>query len=318
MVSIITPVYNRERYIEECIRSVQAQSYQDFEIVIVDDGSTDKTTEICSKLAAEDTRIKLLTGEHKGVSAARNIALDAAQGEYVFFLDSDDVIYPMLLETLVLAMQNSGAALGGSAVLQVSEQNWFEVQKKLKEPPVTGETYFEPHENATKVILGGYSPFSCIGGVMMRRNFIGHTKFQTSLYIGEDYYFIYENLIKGADCIFLKPKWYYVRNHAHNISWDYSFDGFWTRFLRRKLVWESEESFGRTEYAAKQKRDAFGCFVRCIKKNKPYSQDNKKMRQVMKAHKSNIFPILNKKEQLLYWIYTHAPFATALLFRLKG
>ena len=76
LISVITPVYNRELYIEECINSVLAQSYQKFEIIIVDDGSTDKTYEICRSLALNDDRIKLFAANHGGVSAARNRAIE--------------------------------------------------------------------------------------------------------------------------------------------------------------------------------------------------------------------------------------------------
>ncbi len=78
LISVIIPVYNREKVIEECIDSVFAQSYQNFEIVIVDDGSTDSTLQICKRLAEKDERIKLFVAGHGGVSAARNIALDKA------------------------------------------------------------------------------------------------------------------------------------------------------------------------------------------------------------------------------------------------
>lgn len=100
-VSVIISVYNRENYIEECLLSVLEQSHKDFEIVLVDDGSTDNTLAICEALAEKEPRIKIIKGEHKGVSAARNLALDNAIGEYLFFLDSDDTIHPLLLEALV-------------------------------------------------------------------------------------------------------------------------------------------------------------------------------------------------------------------------
>ena len=104
-VSVIIPVYNREQYVEECIQSLQKQTHQNMEIILIDDGSSDNTVQICSRMATEDPRILLLTMEHGGVSAARNKGLDTAKGKYIFFLDSDDVIHPLLLETLVEGME---------------------------------------------------------------------------------------------------------------------------------------------------------------------------------------------------------------------
>ena len=315
LVSVIIPVYNRENVIEECVNSVFAQSYQDFEIVIVDDGSTDGTYEICKGLAAKDERIKLFASEHGGVSAARNIALDEASGEYVFFLDSDDVIYPLILETLVFGMKNSDASISGSRIASVSEARWEKVRERISETPVSGEAQYVTNEEALWAIFHSNSPLSCIGGVMMKKEFIGDTKFKTDLFIGEDYYFIYENLIKGASCVFLEPKWYYVRNHNNNSSWNYTFDGFWTRFFRRELVWKSEAALGREEFANIQKRDAFSCFITCVRRNRPYSLDSKKMRKVIKQYKKEIYPALLGKARVMCFLYLYFPATSAILLK---
>lgn len=317
LVSVIIPVYNRENVIEECINSVLAQSYQDFEIVIVDDGSTDGTYEICKGLAAKDERIKLFAGEHGGVSAARNIALDKTSGEYVFFLDSDDVIYPLLLGTLASGIKENRASIAATCVVNVSQARWEKVREKIAENPVHGETKYFTNEEALYSIFHSKSPLSCIGGVMMKKELIGDTKFRTDLFIGEDYYFIYQNLIKGASCVFLEPKWYYVRNHSDNSSWNYTFDGFWTRFYRRKLVWESEEALGREEFANIQKRDAFSCFTNCVRYNRPYSADSKKMRKVIKEHKKEIYPALLGKAKIVYLLYLYFPKMADMLFGIK-
>ena len=124
LVSVIIPVYNRQGYIEECVRSVFAQSHQNIEILLVDDGSTDQSVSICEGLAREDARVRLVESAHGGVSAARNKGLDLAQGEYVFFLDSDDVIHPRLIEALADGLSSSGAAMAGSHVINVWEKNW--------------------------------------------------------------------------------------------------------------------------------------------------------------------------------------------------
>ena len=92
MVSIITPAYNSEKFIAETILSVLAQSYQDWEMIIVDDGSTDRTSEIVSSFQEKDSRIKYFyNATNKGSAFSRNIALQKAQGEWIAFLDSDDL-----------------------------------------------------------------------------------------------------------------------------------------------------------------------------------------------------------------------------------
>ena len=90
MVSIVVPVYNAERYLGECIDSVVGQSYEDWELILVDDGSTDGSLAICREAAGHDRRIRVFSQANAGVSSARNVALSHAQGRYVLFLDSDD------------------------------------------------------------------------------------------------------------------------------------------------------------------------------------------------------------------------------------
>ena len=91
-VSIIIPVYNNEKYVEKCIRSVMEQTFRNIEIIIIDDGSQDDSVEILNRLAAEDKRIVLVHQENGGVAIARNRGLELAKGEYVTFIDGDDYV----------------------------------------------------------------------------------------------------------------------------------------------------------------------------------------------------------------------------------
>lgn len=93
-VSIIVPVYNAEKVISRCVDSILEQEYTDFELLLIDDGSTDSSGKICDKYAKEDTRVRVIHKENGGVSAARNLALEEARGTYLQFLDADDWITP--------------------------------------------------------------------------------------------------------------------------------------------------------------------------------------------------------------------------------
>lgn len=101
MISVVIPVYNVEKYLAECVDSVLNQSYTDYEIILVDDGATDSSGTMCDAYAQKDPRIRVIHQLNGGLSAARNTGLKAAQGEYVYFLDSDDYIEPQTLEHLV-------------------------------------------------------------------------------------------------------------------------------------------------------------------------------------------------------------------------
>ena len=99
-ISIIVPVYNIEKYIEKSVESLVNQTYKNIEIILIDDGSTDSSPQICDKLKKEDTRIKVIHQPNKGVSAARNAGLDAACGDYIGFCDGDDIADKDMFEFL--------------------------------------------------------------------------------------------------------------------------------------------------------------------------------------------------------------------------
>lgn len=99
-VSIIVPVYNTEEFIRTCLDSIIAQTFKDFEVIIIDDGSTDNCGKICDEYALEDNRIKVFHRKNHGISSTRNYGLSNAQGEFVCFVDSDDFIHPRMIEAL--------------------------------------------------------------------------------------------------------------------------------------------------------------------------------------------------------------------------
>ena len=100
-ISVIVPVYNTERYLASCLDSLLAQTFQDWEAICVDDGSTDECKNILQQYGLKDKRLKIIAQKNKGLSSARNAGLDYAKGEYVFFLDSDDIIPEYALEMML-------------------------------------------------------------------------------------------------------------------------------------------------------------------------------------------------------------------------
>ena len=99
MISIIVPVYKAEQYLRPCIDSILAQTYTDYELVLVDDGSPDNCGAICDEYATKDSRVKVIHQRNQGQAAARNAAVKMALGEWICFVDSDDVIHPQMLES---------------------------------------------------------------------------------------------------------------------------------------------------------------------------------------------------------------------------
>ena len=100
-LSIVIPIYNAERWLKDCIDSILTQDYQDYEIILIDDGSTDGSGEICESFATEDNRIKVLHIENGGLGNARNVGIENAKGEYILFVDADDEISKTCISSLL-------------------------------------------------------------------------------------------------------------------------------------------------------------------------------------------------------------------------
>lgn len=318
LISVILPVYNRQNVIEECIRSLQAQTYPHFEVLVIDDGSTDDTLQICRRLAEADNRIRLLPGAHAGVSAARNRGLDAATGAYVFFIDSDDVIHPHLFAAFMAGLAGTDARVAATQCAPVHQSNWPRVDAHIRAHMDPGETTYLTHEQTLKCLLTlGHSPFNFIGGTMFSAELVGNSRFREDLFIGEDFQFIYENIAKGASAVALKQKWYFNRIHGSNLSQNFDYDAFFSRFRRRELVWKSEEAAGRMEYARLQKRDALYMYLLCLKHTSAYSEDCRKMRQVLRSYKSTLWSAFPAKDKLLYLLGMYLPFTYVTLSKRK-
>lgn len=108
-ISVVIPVYNTESYIADCLASIHGQTCRDFEAIIVDDGSTDGSAGIAKEFARDDSRFRIVSQENKGLSEARNAGIDVAQGDWITFVDSDDMLAPNFLQALLDAARSTGA-----------------------------------------------------------------------------------------------------------------------------------------------------------------------------------------------------------------
>lgn len=151
MISVVIPVYKTEKYLRETVDSVKAQTFEDWEIVLVDDGSPDNAPAICDELADADPRISVIHKPNGGLSSARNAGIDAAAGRFVLFLDSDDILEPNALELGLGAMKQTV-----DAVIPLRYVKFFD----SGEPRVEclhipkGELTDDPREFAVKVLMG--------------------------------------------------------------------------------------------------------------------------------------------------------------------
>ena len=141
------PAYNAEKYIEEAIESILAQSYTDWELIIVDDGSADGTSDICDYFAQKDTRIRVIHKDNKGVSAQRNAGLMRAKGEYIAFADADDILPPNSLKVRV--------DLIGGVDLVIAGYELFDENGIIERMPARRRKCWNTHDAVKNIIAAG-------------------------------------------------------------------------------------------------------------------------------------------------------------------
>lgn len=202
-ISVIIPAYNAEEHIHIPLESLSEQSYKDFEIIVVNDGSTDKTSEIISSFTESLPTITLINQQNNGVSNARNNGLRQAKGEYVIFIDGDDKVEKNFLEALLQRLEETG---GNAAYCGFYK--WGDSACR-KEPECFSE------ENILKKRLMRKISFH-VGCLMIRRDFLLSEKifFNESLSLGEDLLFIYTLLCKTK--VFSVNKYLYHHLYRNN------------------------------------------------------------------------------------------------------
>src|SRR4051794_9695531 len=125
LVSVVVPIYNVAPYLRDCLDSVRSQSHRELQVILVDDGSTDNSAEIADEYVAMDSRFQLVRQANAGLSAARNTGIPYATGDYIAFLDSDDVLASFAYEVLVGAAEVSGSQLATGSVHRLSSRGHY-------------------------------------------------------------------------------------------------------------------------------------------------------------------------------------------------
>ena len=217
LLSIIVPVYDVERYLPKCIDSILAQTFTDFELILVEDGSPDNCPALCDAAAARDARIRVIHQKNGGLSAARNAGLDAARGEWIGFVDSDDYIAPEMYEALYKAVQSTGADLALCDYAEVDE---------------TGAPCLPPYTGLAQRIFTGRELLKRATNTMAqpawnklyRRDLVvqHHLEMNPALRIFEDFMFNLEYLRVARNIVAVpSPVYYYVRTKNSIVSQTY-------------------------------------------------------------------------------------------------
>ena len=175
MISVIVPVYNRKETLGRCVQSLRSQTYEELEIILVDDGSTDGSGALCTELSKEDVRIRVIRKENGGVSSARNAGIEAAKGDYLMFADSDDYVEPDMAEKMLKGIGDDDIAICGF-------HHHYQGRDIIRIPDVPGHS---GEENF--LALYGQGFLNMPWNKLYRRKLAG--KFDEDLSLGEDLLF---------------------------------------------------------------------------------------------------------------------------------
>lgn len=216
-VSVIVPVYNGENTIGRCLDSIMAQTFEDIEIIVVNDGSTDGTEGILKKIS--DSRLKIINTENQGQGLARNRGIDIATGEYLAFVDADDTICPDMIEKLFSAAREKGADMAQCDITDIYPDNSKRKQINLKNETVEigdkgyyTDMYFTPCVHSYEVC-----------NKLIRRGAVGNLRFRdTRKYFSEDLMFNLELISRLKRVTFISDALYnyyqHDKSHMHNNS----------------------------------------------------------------------------------------------------
>ena len=207
VISIIVPVYNVEEYLEECLESIYHQTYTNIEVILVNDGSTDASRDICERFCQKDSRFKLINQENQGLSEARNVGVRASIGEYIFFVDSDDVVKVNILEILLSFMAEDIDIVGCSYSHQKEE---LELQNK-------SNVVFQGDSNEAIFSCINYGRVNSLAWAKLyRRRIVEEVPFLKGL-LYEDTYTGIVNLKYIRKMIVIDTIGYYYRTRSNSI-----------------------------------------------------------------------------------------------------
>lgn len=204
-ISVIVPVYNVEAYLERCVGSILQQTYTHFELILINDGSTDSSGQICDHLASQYENIKVYHIENAGVSNARNMGIQLATGSWVTFIDSDDFVTQDYLATLASAVEGVNVGFVIAPLHHIKNGIVTDL------PPHSGKTELWSTEETMKELLMTTRTSFFPVAKLLKRDLLADEKFNTNYHLAEDALFLTELLLKTrCSCVFIdKPVYYY-------------------------------------------------------------------------------------------------------------
>lgn len=251
-ISIIVPVYNARPYLATLVGSILNQTHQNFEVILVDDGSTDGSADVCDAVAERDSRIRVIHKKNEGQSAARNAGLAIASGEYIAFADHDDLLHPRMYEYMMAAMKKYNTQVCACDFRNVDQQDMDAICFDMEQPAVS---VVEQREWLHDLFRPTWR--TPIWNKLYHRSVLSDIQFGTYR-LGEDNMLSYQVLKKAGRTAFVHMPLYFQRMHGDN----FEFTGirYFTDLLRAKeTILRDVKSCFPEEYSRFQKLFLYEC-----------------------------------------------------------
>ena len=223
-ITVIVPVYNTAKFLRRCVESIFAQTYDNLEIILVDDGSTDDAPGICDDLASQDPRVRVVHQENRGLSGARNTGLDLASSDHIMFLDSDDEMLPAMVETLWYIMQKTGADITQcdfTEIIEGASSSEIQREKAFRRDSV-GEIHLLRGRDKLTACLENWR-FVVQWNKLFRREIFDGLRFPEGRY-HEDEYVIYRELLAADLVAYTEQSFHLYYRHQASITWNPSME----------------------------------------------------------------------------------------------
>lgn len=301
-VSIIVPVYNSGAYLSPCIESILRQTYENIEILLIDDGSADDSLAICRQYADADVRIRVIPQEHQGVSAARNAGMEVMSGEYFAFVDSDDVLTDDAVDLLLTDIVRHRADMASAVYDTVLPDG------RVLNPYEDHACCVYSGTEMLRLSLAGDRQTASAGAKLFRRSVFGGVRFDVGRSINEDGFFLFR-------CYALQPTvvqhnvsiyHYCVRegSNSRNAFSDKYFDMFYFCEKKKAIIRRDFPELGGELLSMEIRTHLFFLEVLCRGANQRYREAQKSSIQFVRKHYRQ-FRTPHKHEGRMAWIVSH-------------
>lgn len=313
MISVIVPVYNTKKYLKRCVDSLACQTYPEYEIILIDDGSTDGSDKLCDEISSLNSKIRVIHQENGGLSKARNRGIDAAKGEYLSFIDSDDFVHPRMLELLHKNLMEYDADISVCSYWQLDEGE--PIVDNICSEKVS---FFEGHaiirqlfENRVETVVAWNK--------LYKKEMFEQLRYAVGK-LHEDEFIIHHLLYKCQRIVYSSCKLYYYLNHSESITGnlnDRRIRDTLEAFEQRAYFFETNGLLReRNETMDRWKREIRGKYKACKKaKFVGYKRTLIWLRKEMRGRLSELKEkgVITDREGLVQYIWTYCPVCGIIL-----